>query len=282
MPRARILPLPILTLSALLTLSAPSPSAFAEDELNGAVDALPPPPEQQPPPAETGSTGEPVGAVEEGEPPPRVVPLPKPDPRFNVDDHVRFRRWLNSLCRQGPVDAPIAERVRYSFGKPREFDRPENKTGSLYLTLKNYAELTQFRDDCQAARRKDPKACTVDGHLPRPWLVKPRSKKADPWLKFGSNSFWSNILLSRTPAGITQRTDLLRASEAEVTQLEESLKKNYFEVRDIADLGGRQGSARAASKLAGLVFNESTCSTRMIAEHDEPVRAPASEAEHQK
>jgi hypothetical protein len=258
-------------LFAVLFLLAAGPRAHAGD-LEGTVELAPPPVNAQPAFEALPRVEEPLDE-EEPRPAPKVVPLPKPDPRFGTDEHPRFRRWLTALCRADVASQDLATRVRYVPGKPRVFAEPGNKLGSLLLLLESYAELARFRDDCEASRKKDPEACVHHGRVPRPWLEK--QGKAG-WLRFGSSAFWAAVLQNRAPAGITPRTDLLAAAKEQVKAIAESLRKNFFEVRDIADLKGRAGTAGAASHLAELVRQESTCGTRaVVARTEKTGREPA-------
>lgn len=276
MPRPRVLAL------LLPLFLAAAPASHAEDDgLNGSyeVPAEPgqPPagyvPEPRPEAPAPSASPEPAGAENDYVPPP-VVPLPKPSLRFNLDERVRFRRWLTSLCRQEPVSEIFAARVHYARDAAPSVTRAANKQGSLLLLLENYAELAQFRDDCEAQRKKDPSACLHDGRIPHPWDVKDHSGR-NAWLAFGSQGFWAGIRQNRTPAGITPKTDLLAASKEQVDALQRTLNKDFFELRDAADLNGKPGSAAKARQLVEAVRSESTCGTRAVTEGLNPRRSPA-------
>ncbi|MGZ3662572.1 MAG: hypothetical protein ACXVCK_20910, partial [Bdellovibrionota bacterium] len=168
------------------------------------------------------------------------------------------------LCRENAVGGRESERVKFGREATRTELKARNKTGSLLLLLENYGEHTTFRDQCEEERKTNPQACMEKGRLPKPWEVKDTHKY--PWITFGSNKFWSEINQNRSPAGIERKTDLLRESAAQVNAIKDVLKKEFFDFRDAADLGGKKGSGPAAQKLADTVRGESTCGTRAVAE----------------
>jgi hypothetical protein len=229
-------------------------------ELPGATDESEPRAPREPEPEE-----------EEAPPPVHYAPTPAPNPRFNLDERTRFRRWLTALCRKPAVRSVDAERLRYTHDRARSVSRATNKQGTLLLLLENYSELAAFRDDCEAQRKKDPEACLVKGRLPKPWEAK---DKRYPWIAFGSSQFWQDVRMNRAPAGIEQKTDLLAASRARVKAIQSELKKHFFDLRDAADLDGKPGSGGKARSLVDAVRADSTCGTRAVRERVETPRPP--------
>lgn len=237
-----------------------------EDGLSGSVGEDPA--YSVPAPREAGHEEMPFEGDDDPPPPKRYAPTPKPSLRFDAEEKTRLRRWLTGLCREDAVAPELAERLRGAREGEPIVARARNKQGSLLLQLENYAELAEYRDRCEAERRRDPDACRHRGRVP-----KPGAAKNAPWDGFHSASFWKEIRTNRAPAGVEVNTDLLRAADAQVKTIGASLRKNFFELRDAADLDGKPGSGAKARALAGIIHDDSTCGTRAVGED----RAPAAQ-----
>jgi hypothetical protein len=234
---------------ALLALALPA-HAEEEDPLNGSYESSPPAASSEDTPASPGPS---QSSVED-----EKVPTPREPHRFKLSERPRLRRWLEKLCSEDPVAVENAERVRFARDQAPRVTRPENKQRSLLLLLENYAELTEFRDNCEKERRKSAEACVRKGRLPKPW-EKLKQGEHPAWQSLGSREFWSEIRQGRSPAGISPKTDLLNASRREVRAIESALRANFFELREAADLGGKAGSAATARRILEAVRAESNC-----------------------
>lgn len=252
-------------LLALLFALATLPAYADESGLDGYAEPAAPVQSPQPVPEPAPSVVDSPAADDNYVPPPVVVLHPKESPRFTAEERERLRHWLIPLCRQDAVAPEVSNRVKFGRESARTELVAGNKQGSLILLLDSYSELAAIRDGCVEKRKTDPAACIEKGRLPKPTAAPDLARY--PWMKIGSSKFWSEVNSGRTPAGIEKKTDLLRETDAQVKDLSAVLKKEFFDFRDAADLGGKPGSGATARQLAEDVRQLSTCKTRAVPEH---------------
>jgi len=87
--------------------------------------------------------------------PPRKSAIPA---RFDLENRVRFRHWIHSLCNLEAVNPAESTRLETKGAKKTIF-KAKNKQGSLQLLLENYIDDVKADAICERARNKSSPSC---------------------------------------------------------------------------------------------------------------------------